>query len=282
MRAALEGALRGDRMPLYQHLARASHLPGVRANLPLAQAFASECASRGAAADALCVAMVRLDADEAPGDTALEFIPVCGVLALGARAAQGDKAQSALLAELEGAAEDLRFRVRDAVPLALARVGEAMGDALALEVAGWMDGYFQAAAVLRAMALPAWNTRLSDPELAPARLADALALASGAPRSAERYAGFKALLDAIREAVAPLALRLGVPVFDVLEAFARKEKEPKLRALVASALGARSLEGRFGDEIARVQRAFGATAKPPRDPRHADRPTRKRGGGRRR
>ncbi len=42
----------------------------------LADAFAQACRSRGARADALALAMAHLSADEAPGATALEFLPV--------------------------------------------------------------------------------------------------------------------------------------------------------------------------------------------------------------
>ena len=62
-------------------------MPGARANDRLAEAFAEACAGRGALVDPLVFAMARLSADEAPGATALEFLPVCGLLAIGWRGA---------------------------------------------------------------------------------------------------------------------------------------------------------------------------------------------------
>ena len=110
----------------------------------------------------LALAMARLTADEAPGATALEFLPMCGVQALGVRAAADPTVRGAFLRELHARADDLRFRVRDAVVDALARIGEATGDALVADVASWMDGYFHAAAVLRALERDAWQGSLHD------------------------------------------------------------------------------------------------------------------------
>ncbi|MGH7293686.1 MAG: hypothetical protein ACRELB_02080, partial [Polyangiaceae bacterium] len=84
---ALAGAVAGRRQALDDLLMRGSRLPGTRMNDDLAEAFAQACRSLGPRADALAVAMARLSPDEAPGATAREFLPVCGVLALGARAA---------------------------------------------------------------------------------------------------------------------------------------------------------------------------------------------------
>src|SRR5260221_12626093 len=80
--AALEEAIAGSQGPLFDLLARGSGLPGARVNGTLADAFTQACRAQGARADAVALAMARLSADEAPGATALEFLPVCGLLAL--------------------------------------------------------------------------------------------------------------------------------------------------------------------------------------------------------
>src|SRR5260221_9404908 len=112
----LEAAVRGDRKSLYDRLARGSRLPGTRPNLDFAKEVADAMEGIGAKALPLATAMTTLPADEAPGGTALEFLPVCGVYALGALAASMDEhAREKPFATLHDAAEDLRFRVRDAV-----------------------------------------------------------------------------------------------------------------------------------------------------------------------
>lgn len=283
---ALDVALRSPRSAeaLYTELVKHSRLPGTRPNLELAEAFAASCASRSAkdakAVDALVGAMVTMDADRAPGATELEFLPMCGVYAAGFRVASDPRATK-MMALLHDAAEDLRFRVRDAVVVALGKIGAVRGDELVHEVNGWMDGFFHAAAVLRALVGAGWLTRIDDAAGACALLDAGFRTLDGAPRSASRYPGFKALVEAFRAAPAPLALRFGAPVLAVLENFASC-KDPDLRALVRESVSDAKLTARFPDDMARLRAAFGATEKPVRDPRSLPRPTRKRGGGRRR
>jgi hypothetical protein len=280
---ALEQAIAGRPEPLHDLLVRGSHLPGPRVNSALADAFAQLCRSRGAPAEAVAVAMSRLSPDEAPGAGAREFLPVCGVLAIAQiAAADGNaKRRAALLAELHSRADDLRFRVRDAVAAGLSRVGGAAGDALVADVASWMDGYFHAAAVVRALAAEPWLGSLHDAASVTDRLNDAFVLLQDAPRAAARWPGHKALVEALDMNVPLIALRFGVPVFDMLARWA-EAKDPLLRDIVAHATRAPKLAGRFGPETARVKRALEATEPPPRNPDHDVGPTRNRGGTRRR
>ncbi len=278
--AELARALGGQTAGLYGVLCRGSGLPGVRANLPLAQSFAEMCASEPRAAK-LAATMARLDADFAPGDTALEFVPVCGVMAAAAIATAQPHERAAMIAVLHDASEDLRFRVRDAAAAAIAKLGEREGDALVVELRAFMDGYFHAAAALRALAQPQFLARVTDADAVAGILEAALDLAASAPRAAARYPGYKAVLDATSAAIEPFALKLGAPIFDVVVAFA-KTTDPHLRDLVRTAAASKKLRARFPEEVRRVEQAFTATDKPPRDPRSAVRPSRKRGGGRRR
>ena len=278
---ALDQAIAGRRGSLFDLLARGSHLPGPRANGPLAEAFAQSCRSRGAPADAVALAMVHLTADEAPGATPLEFLPTCGVVALSARAAADAAVRSAFTAELHRLADDLRFRVREAVVDGLARIGGVAGDALVEDSASWMDGYFHAAAVVRALARESWLTQLHQPEGPIRRLDEAFELARNAPRAAARYPGHKALLEALKEGTPRVAIRFGVPVFDQIDRWATV-KDPVLRELVDTMLAEGKLAGRFRSELDRVRRTLSATEPPPRNPDHDHGPSRDRSGARRR
>jgi hypothetical protein len=277
---ALDEAIRGRPRALYDLLTRGSRLPGTRMNDALADAFAHACRSAGSRSDAVAIAMARLEADAAPGATALEFLPVCGLYALAARAAADSSARPRVVPELHAHADDLRFRVRDAVVEALARVGGAAGDDLVVEVASWMDGYFHAAAVVRALAHEAWLSSIHDAPGAVARLDDAFTLALDAPRAAARYPGHKALVEALSRAPADVAARLGVPVFDMLERWTARA-DPPLRDAISAAVSPRKLLGRFSQEVARVRRALEASLPPPRNPDHDFGPTRRRGKRRR-
>jgi hypothetical protein len=271
-----DAVVRRDTRALRDLLARGSGLPGPRINQALVDAFAEESRSRGAAADRLLVELASLDAFVAPGATPLEMLPVCGVAGAAARAAQDDAALERGLALLHDRADDLRFRVRDAVALGLARIGARRGAALADAVASWMDGFFHAAAVVRALADPAWLAALPKPEAAVARLDEAFELAHGAQRSAARYPGHKALVEALSASPRTLAERFGVPVFDLLERWAQV-KDPVLREVVEKNLGGARLAGRHAAEVARVRAALARTAPPRRDPRTDVGPTRGRG-----
>jgi hypothetical protein len=277
---ALDGAIAGRTSALFDLLARGSRLPGIRANDSLADAFAQACRARGAPADAVGLRMARLSADEAPGATPLEFLPVCGLLALAARGAVDEGVRARVVAELHAHADDLRFRVRDAVVEALARVGEAGGDALVEAVAPWMDGYFHAAAVVRALSREPWLGRLHEGGPVIARLDEAFALARDAPRAAARYPGHKALLEALEEGSERITLRFGVPVLDALVRWAATQ-HPVLRALVARTAQSRRLS-RFGPDLQRVRAALSASEPAPRNPDHDFGPSRDRSHRRRR
>ena len=278
---ALTEAVGGRRQRLFDLLARGSGLPGIRLHDDLAEAFAQACRSMGAHADALALAMTRLSVDEAPGATALEFLPVCGIYALGARAAADPAVRGAVVGELHARADVLRFRVRDAVVEALARVGGAAGDTLVSEAASWMDGYFHAAAVLRALGHDTWLGTLHDAAAVVARLDEAFLLARDAPRSAARWPGHKALMETLTQIPALVAARFGVPVFDLLVRWAPTQ-DPALRESVGAVLRSRKLAARFGPELARLDAALKASLPAPRNPDHDHGPSRDRSKNRRR
>jgi hypothetical protein len=250
--APIDLAIGGDTRALYDRLTRGSGLPGVRVNDALGRAFADACAARGARADKLIALMAGYDADEAPGATPLEFLPFCGVAAAAARACTDDAAFDATLTLLHEKADDLRFRVRDAVVAGLVRIGEKRGDLLATRVQPWMDGYFHAAAVLHAIAEQEWCSSLTKVEAPLARVDEAWVLARA------------------------LAARFGVPVFDLLVQWT-KSKDPVMREIIEKNLGGSRLAGRFAPELDRVRAALRGTEAPPRNPDHYVGPTRGRG-----
>ncbi len=276
LQAAFQEAIKGRPERLYVLLGTSSGLPGTRLNMTLAEAFAAECVGRGKAADKLISAMWSLSAESAPGASEREFLPVCGVLALGARAATDKDLRKKAVPILHALSDDLRFRVREVVPIALGRIGAIMGDALVHEFASWTDGFFQAAAALNAMAQPNFLPTIDDAEAALARLDEAYLLAKNAPRSAARYPGFKALIDALSAAPAMLATRFGVPVFDHLATWSNTEMK-ELRSAIETAIRSERLTSRYAQEVKRVRAALDASVPPPRDPTLAVKGMRGRG-----
>jgi hypothetical protein len=108
-----------------------SHLPGPRANLELLDA-AGDVLSR---AEALRLA--AMGTDEAPGGTSLEFLPCCGLVAVGRLVAEGD---DSLVSLLRAAAGDARWRVRESVAIALQRWGDADLGSMTDAIEAWPGG----------------------------------------------------------------------------------------------------------------------------------------------
>jgi hypothetical protein len=113
------------------YLLAESRLPGPRANLELARAVAEE------GDEALFRRYLELGASRAPTNTPGEFLPVCGVLGMGRLLAEG---QREVLSTLRLCASDSRWRVREAVAMALQRFGGADMDSLLNEMEVWSQG----------------------------------------------------------------------------------------------------------------------------------------------
>jgi len=250
---------------LCTELRKRSKLPGIRANISLAEAFGEECAAIGPSIDPLLKEMIELDPDFAPGDTDWEFIPLCAVYGVGARACKDPKARKVVVPILYEAADDLRFRVRDAVPQVLANIGALDGDAWVRELGNFTDGYVYAVAALKALMEDRFLNAIHDSETACLRLDECFTLAREAPRSAERYPGMKALVDALGKAPGIMAVRFGTPVFELMKKWATV-KEPMLREAIEKNLKGSRVEGRFRDEIRGVFAAIDASAPVRRDP----------------
>jgi hypothetical protein len=131
-----------------------SGLPGPRGNIELGQAVADE---------GTAVAFDRLLAwgpDRAPVGSREEFLAFCGAVGLGRLAAEGDRSVLPRLREL---ASDPRWRVREAVAMALQRLGARDMCALLAEMRRWATGDdLQRRAAAAALCEPALLTRIED------------------------------------------------------------------------------------------------------------------------
>ena len=114
-----------------EYLLQESRLPGPRANIELARVVANE-------GDwTLYKRYLGFDADRAPTNTPQEFLAFCGVLGLGRLQAEGEQETLPILRQL---ASDPRWRIREAVAMALQTVGRADMDALLAEMEIWSQG----------------------------------------------------------------------------------------------------------------------------------------------
>ncbi|OFW59267.1 MAG: hypothetical protein A2133_04910 [Actinobacteria bacterium RBG_16_64_13] len=114
-----------------------SGLPGPRGNLELMQA-AADVGDEPSYRE-----WIAVGSGDQPTD---EFVAMCGIVGLGRLAAEG---RVDLVDELHAHAPDPRWRVREAVAMALQRVGDADTDLLFRIVRGWTGdrAYVQRAAI---------------------------------------------------------------------------------------------------------------------------------------
>jgi len=129
------------------YLLEHSGLPGPRGNLELAHAAADEL---DAATIHRCAG---LDASVAPRDTPGEFLAFCGVVGLGRLLAAGDES---VLPCLRQRANDSRWRIREAVAMAVQRAGEKDFARVLRWMRGWSGGTaLERRAVVAALCEPA-------------------------------------------------------------------------------------------------------------------------------
>ena len=113
------------------YLLAESGLPGPRGNLELANVVADE------GDEPLFRRLLRYDAEQAPTNTPQEFLAFCGVVGLGRLLAEG---KTRVLKDIRKRASDPRWRVREAVAMALQRWGRRDMPALLQEMKGWAKG----------------------------------------------------------------------------------------------------------------------------------------------
>jgi hypothetical protein len=114
-----------------EFLLKESGLPGRRGNIELAQAVAEE-----GDAETFTRYLVY-NPERAPTNSPYEFLAFCGVVGLGRLASEGDLG---LLKVLRRHASDPRWRIREAVAMALQRIGRKDMDFLLQEMERWSTG----------------------------------------------------------------------------------------------------------------------------------------------
>jgi hypothetical protein len=219
------------------YLLEHSGLPGPRGNIELALAAARVCD------EAQLRRWARLDAEAAPTGGAEEFLAFCGVVGLGRVLAEGD---AGALEELRAHANDARWRVREAVAMALQRWGEGDFGALAAAMIDWAHGsWLERRAAAAALCEP---VLLTDPPRVEATLAvldDATGGVTAAADDERRSDEFKALRKglgycwSVAVAAAP---QVGRPALEALVEHAAQSGDRDLRWIARENLRKRRLE----------------------------------------
>jgi hypothetical protein len=227
------------------YLLEHSGLPGPRGNLELIWAAAevrpAEELRRWAS----------LDAAQAPTGGTEEFLSCCGVVGLGRLLVEGD---AYALSELRGHAGDVRWRVREAVAMALQRWGSIGFDALAAAMAEWANGsWLERRAAAAALCEPALLTdsgrvraTLDVLEVATA----AVAAAGPAERRSDDFRALRKGLGYCWSVAVAAAPETGWPVFEAVVERAASDGDRDLRWIARQNLRKRRLERLDADRVA--------------------------------
>ncbi|MFX0062755.1 MAG: hypothetical protein ACFFC7_11295 [Candidatus Hermodarchaeota archaeon] len=154
---------------IFSYLTSNSNLPGRRANIELAQAFAEVCETYSAeefeSIETLILGLIELTPDEAPVDSPKEFLSFCGILGLGVLGSIHPSFFNESLFHLHRLAEDPRWRIREAVAMATQRLIKERGEKVLQELDTWIakGNWLRMRAVAAGVAEP---TLLNDKLLA--------------------------------------------------------------------------------------------------------------------
>jgi hypothetical protein len=128
------------------YLLKESGLPGPRGNLEMAQAFADF------GNEEKIKEYLEIKLEEAPGNSAKVFLIFCAVVGLGTLI---NKGKMQYLKYLRKYASDPRWRIREAVAMALQKIGDVNIDFLLKEMEDWSKGnLFEKRAAIAALCEP--------------------------------------------------------------------------------------------------------------------------------
>lgn len=167
------------------YLLRESGLPGPRGNLELAHVVA-ELGDR-----AQFEGYLRYDPAQAPVNSPYEFLVFCGLLGLGRLLAEGEREHLVVLRRFSA---DPRWRVREAVAMALQWYGRQDMAGLIAETSDWAEGgWLEQRAAVAALCEPALLSDPADVSSVLQRLDRVTARLAHAPVPARRDDAFKTL-----------------------------------------------------------------------------------------
>ncbi len=151
----------GDEEKIIVYLVSNSNLPGRRANLELAKAFA-EVVEDFFEKDPdrlwnLCLKLIEFSPDEAPVNNPMEFLPFCGACAIGSIGSVSSVFFPKTLSCLKKLSNDPRWRIRESVAMGIQRLMEKQSQRTLKELEGWIlkGNWLEMRAVAAGVAEPA-------------------------------------------------------------------------------------------------------------------------------
>jgi hypothetical protein len=216
---------------LKEYLLANSKLPGPRANLELANAFADALGTLAGRnpreAWEVCLDLCAVSAEEAPSNSKAEFLTLCGTVGLGSLGVVGASRKSPLvvsppvLSELKRLSHDPRWRTREAVAIAIQRMLAHGGGAVSKELKGWIsdEDWLQMRAVVVGVAEPPLLRRSSS--LARTAFAIHKVVISKVQKAKDRKSSeFKVLRQALGFSLSVVVAEIGDEGFEYMHGLA--------------------------------------------------------------
>ncbi len=235
-----------------------SGLPGPRANLELMYSFAHSVADMRVEDWQwdFIVEMATTSVANAPVNSSKEYLPVCGLAALGAMYGNGlpRPRRRAALSTLHAAASDPRWRVREAVAMALQLIGEGDPAALRDIVADWLPNAspLEMRAVAAGLAHP---PLLGDEEFCAYCLETSRTILNAVSRAEPRTRKddkFRVLRQGMGYALSVFVEKSPGPGFVLMRKFAAI-RDPDIAWIIRENLKKKRLTGKFASEVRQVE-----------------------------
>ncbi|MWV42140.1 hypothetical protein GRF59_00720 [Paenibacillus sp. HJL G12] len=236
-------------------LMQESNLPGPRANLGLAEAFADQFKSLPMPEEAwnLLNRWLAIDEVEAGDNDPKMFLPFCAIQALGACYSAVDLSrQKNIITCIREAMNDRRWRMREGAAMAMQHIGERDFNVLR----SYIEETFEQATMMERRAFLA---ALAHPPLLGDEKSARFALVTSdrimEDLSAERVPGtqedYRVLSKGLEYAISLFVEKLPVEGFAMLEKYAAREDQ-RIRRIVKSNLGKARIAKKYPDQINRI------------------------------
>ena len=253
----------GDAGDLLAFLVAESRLPGPRANLELAAAFAGTV-QEFAVADSddlrllweLSVELAHVAPEDAPSGDPHEFLGFCGVWGIGAIGSVSPACVDAALAHLAEASLDPRWRIREAVAMGLQDLLSRQRDTAVTELEVWVEGgsWLAMRAAIAGIAEP---DLLDEPDLAAAALRFHRKILIRIYTAGERRSeAFRALRTSLGYTLSVVIAALPTPGFEYLRQLATLDDQD-IRWIVRETLKKNRLETRYPETVQHIRAQIG-------------------------
>lgn len=241
---------------LEQRLLGESNLPGPRANLGAASAFADAFGSDWVTGEAweLLVEWSGKPESDAPTDDPREFLPFCALQAMGTYYRYAEPSRQQLILErCQAAMNDSRWRMREAAAIALQRIGEQDFGVLRslFEAMKGTSNALEKRAFVAALAHPPM-LKDSNHVLYALELSEEILDEIAAGRTSYGAEDFRVLSKGLEYALSVFVERAPEAGFRLLAKFAVTD-DKRMQKIVKTNLGKARLAKKFSQDVERIQ-----------------------------